>query len=350
MNRISLTINGQLVKAAPGLTILQAALNAGIPIPTLCHLADLTPEGACRICVVEVRGVRGLVTACTYPVSEGMTVNTASAAITAARKMVIELLLANHPQECLTCQRNLDCELQRLAAEYGISQIQYPGEKRRRMTEDVSPFISRDTAKCILCGRCVRVCKEMQCCDVLEWSGRSFSSEIGTAFEETLEQAGCVFCGTCVSACPVGALTAKPQRSAGLPDRKVKTTCPYCGVGCNFDLNVKDDTVIGVSANLTSVVNGRLACVKGRFGLDFVHSPERLTAPLIKKDGVFAEATWDEALNLIAMRLEQIKRRQGPDAIGILSSARCTNEENYIMQKFVRAVIGTNNIDHCART
>ena len=160
----------------------------------------------------------------------------------------------------------------------------------------------------------------------------------------------CVFCGTCVSACPVGALTEKPMRNTGLPDKKVKTTCPFCGVGCNFDLNVKDDKVIGVTSNLTSAVNGRLTCVKGRFGIDYVHSPERLTTPLIKKDGEFVEATWDEALDLIATKFTDIKNTHGGDALAALSSARCVNEEIYLMQKFMRAVIGTNNIDHCART
>ncbi|MCX7781676.1 MAG: 2Fe-2S iron-sulfur cluster-binding protein [Negativicutes bacterium] len=347
---VTLIIDGKKVRAAQGDTVLQAALGAGIKIPTLCHLADLTPEGACRLCVVEIKGVRGLTASCTYPVSEGLVVDTATPAVLAGRKQVLELLLANHPQECLTCQRNLTCELQRLAAEYGVQAIPCQGERRRRVIEGDNPFIVRDTAKCILCGRCVRVCKDIQGCNVFEWTERGFDAEVGTAFEEKLEQAGCVFCGTCVSACPTGALTAKPYHGAGLPDRKVKTTCPFCGVGCNFDLNVKNNRVTGVSANLTSAVNGRLACVKGRFGLDYIHSPHRLTAPLIRKNGLLTEATWDEALDFVARRLTEIKQKYGPDAIGALSSARCTNEENYLMQKFMRAVVGTNNIDHCART
>lgn len=350
MNKVQLTIDGRLVSAAAGSTVLQAALGAGIKIPTLCHLADLAPEGACRICVVEIEGMRGLPASCVQPAAAGMTVRTNTPSVIAARKMVIELLLANHPQECLTCQRNLSCELQRLAAEYGVHHIPYQGEQRRRVFEDANPFISRDTAKCVLCGRCVRVCKELQGCNVLEWTERSFSSEVGTAFTDGMEQAGCVFCGSCVSACPVGALAQKPMQGAGLPDRKVKTTCPYCGVGCNFDLNIKDNKIIGVTSNLTSVVNGRLACIKGRFGLDFVDSPQRLTTPLIKRNGVFEQAGWDEALDLVAERLGFLTKEYGPHAFGALSSARCTNEENYLMQKFVRAVIGTNNIDHCART
>jgi formate dehydrogenase alpha subunit len=279
-----------------------------------------------------------------------MVVRTFTPALLAARSEIVQLLLANHPQECLYCQRNQDCELQTLASDLGIRERRYQGETRKLTLDNSNPFIIRDNNKCVLCGRCVRVCKEVQCCDVLEWTERGFYSKVTTAFDVPLEESSCVFCGTCVSACPVGALTEKPMLEAGRVDQKVKTTCPFCGVGCNFDLNVKDNRVVGVTSNLTSVVNGRLLCVKGRFGTDYVHSPRRLTTPLIKKDGEFVEASWDEALDLVATKLSSIKQEHGADSIGVLSSARCTNEENYLLQKFTRAVIGTNNIDHCART
>nr|EQB29053.1 NADH-quinone oxidoreductase subunit G 2 [Sporomusa ovata DSM 2662] len=348
---VKLTIDGQVIEIAKGSTVLEAAQQAGVTIPTLCHLADLTPEGSCRVCVVEVEGAKGLVTACTYPVSEGLVVRTNSANIREARKSVVELMLANHPQDCLSCQSNLNCELQSLANQFGIREVRFEGARRKYAVDDSNPFIIRDNNKCILCGRCVRVCREMQCCDNLEWTNRGFDTKIAPAFDEPMiDSANCLFCGTCVSACPVGALTEKPMHTAGLPDKKVKTTCPFCGVGCNFDLNVKDDKVIGVTSNLSSPVNGRLTCVKGRFGTDYIHSPERLTTPLIKKDGEFVEASWDEALDLIASKFGEIKTTYGGDAIGALSSARCVNEDNYIMQKFMRAAIGTNNVDHCART
>lgn len=350
MTKMRLTIDNRVVEADPGITVLQAALGAGIKIPTLCYLADLSPEGACRLCVVEIDGVRGLPASCVYPVSEGLRVRTTSPAIVEARRMVLELLLDNHPQECLSCQRNLTCDLQRLAAEYGVSKGRFDGAQRERSQDTSNPFIMRDSAKCILCGRCVRVCREVQGCQVLDWAGRGFSTDAVPAFHAPMEEGGCVFCGSCVSACPVGALTERPQNGVGLVDRKVKTTCPYCGVGCNFDLKVKDNQVVGISSNLTSAVNGRLSCIKGRFGLDYVHSPLRLTTPLIRKDGVLTEASWDEALDYAAERFSAIIAEHGPDAFGALSSARCTNEENYLMQKFVRAVVGTNNIDHCART
>ncbi|MDF2569185.1 MAG: sfrA, partial [Sporomusa sp.] len=329
-------------------TVLEAARQAGITIPTLCYLADLTPEGSCRVCVVEVEGARTLVTACTYPVTDGMVVRTQSPAIREARKTVVELLLASHPQDCLHCQSNLDCELQRLSMDLGVRQVRFEGEKRQYAIDDSNPFIIRDNNKCVLCGRCVRTCKEVQCCDVLEWTHRGFDSKITTAFDTPTDQSDCVFCGNCVSACPVGALTEKPMQNFGRPDKKVKTTCPYCGTGCTFDLNVKDGKVIGVTST-EGEVNGRSLCVKGRFGYGFIHHPDRLTTPLIKKDGKFVEASWSEAIGLVAEKLGSIKKAHGADAIALLSSARCTNEDNYLMNKYARAVIGTNNIDHCAR-
>lgn len=348
MATFTITIDNQQVQIPSDSTILEAARLAGVTIPTLCYLADLTPEGSCRICVVEVKGARTLVTACTYPVVDGMVVRTQSPTIREARRTVVELLLASHPQDCLHCQRNLDCELQRLSIDLGIRQVRFDGEKRQYAIDDSNPFIIRDNNKCVLCGRCVRTCKEVQCCDVLEWTDRGFDSKITTAFDTPTDQSDCVFCGNCVSACPVGALTEKPMSNFGSPDKKVKTTCPYCGTGCTFDLNVKDGKVIGVTST-DGEVNGRSLCVKGRFGYGFIHHPDRLTTPLIKKDRTFVEASWSEAINLVAEKLGSIKNAHGADSIALLSSARCSNEDNYLMNKYARAVIGTNNIDHCAR-
>lgn len=346
---VKLTIDGQVIEALEGSTILEASKQAGVTIPTLCYLADLTPEGACRVCVVEVEGARGLVTACTYPATEGLVVRTNSAVIREARRSVVELMLANHPQDCLSCQRSLDCELQTLANQLGIREIRFDGERRQYAIDDSNPFVLRDNNKCILCGRCVRVCREIQCCDTLEWTNRGFDTKVTPAFDQTMEDtSSCVFCGNCVAACPVGALTAKPMQHAGLPDKKVQTTCPYCGCGCTFELNIKNGNVIGVTS-IDGDVNGRSLCVKGRFGFGFIHHPDRLTTPLIKKDGQFVEASWSEAIGIMAEKFGAIKKADGADAIAVLSSARCTNEDNYLLSKFARAVIGTNNIDHCAR-
>ena len=347
---VSLTVDGIPVRVSPGTTVLAAARQAGIRIPTLCHLADLTPEGACRICLVKIEGMKTLAASCVQPVAEGMSVHTHSSDVLEARRLVLELILANHPADCPACARNLDCELQTLAAELGVKHPRFSGTRRRYPIDDANPFLVRDNGKCILCGRCVRTCQELQVCDVLGFMNRGFDTKLGPAYDTPTNESDCVFCGACVSACPVGALTEKELAREGRPDRKVRTTCPFCGVGCNFDLNVKDGKIIGVTSSPDSPVNGRLLCVKGRFGIDFVHSPQRLVTPLLRKNDKLEPATWDEALDFTAARLSEIKRVHGSDSIAALSSARCTNEENYTFQKFMRAVVGTNSIDHCART
>lgn len=350
MNLIQLTIDGISLQVAQGTSVLDAARQAGIRIPTLCYLADLTPEGACRLCVVKIEGMRALAASCVQPVAEGMIVSTHTQEVLEARRTVLELLLANHPTDCLSCSRNLTCELQSLAAEFGLKGPRISGEKRHHPLDADNAFIVRDNEKCILCGRCVRTCQELQVCNVLDYMGRGFETKLVPAFDTPTHESSCVFCGACVSACPVGALTEKELCREGRPDSKVRTTCPFCGVGCNFDLNVKDGKIIGVTSSPDCPVNGRLLCVKGRFGVDYVHSPQRLITPLVRKNDKLEPVSWDEALDLVAQRLAETRRDYGADSIAALSSARCTNEENYALQKFMRAVIGTNSIDHCART
>ena len=350
MISVQLTIDGRTVRVAQGTSVLDAARQADIRIPTLCHLADLTPEGACRLCVVKIEGMRALAASCVLPVTEGMVVSTHAPEVLEARRMVLELLLANHPADCLYCVRNLNCELQALCAEFGVKSPRFSGQMRHYPIDDGNAFIVRDNEKCILCGRCVRTCQELQSCDILGFMGRGFDTKLAPAFDTPTHESDCVFFGACVSACPVGALTEKELCREGRPDKKVRTTCPFCGVGCNFDLNVKDGKIIGVTSSPDSPVNGRLLCVKGRFGVDYVHSPQRLTTPLVRKNDKLEPASWDDALNLVAKRLQEMRQGYGPDSIAALSSARCTNEENYVMQKFMRAVIGTNSVDHCART
>lgn len=350
MKLVQLTIDGISLQVDATSSVLDAARQAGVVIPTLCHLADLSPAGACRLCIVKIEGLRTLSASCVHPVAEGMVVHTHTQEVLDARRMMLELLLANHPSDCLACTRNLNCELQSLAADLGVRNTSISGKVRHYDRDEANAFIVRDNEKCILCGRCVRTCQELQCCNILEFNGRGFGTKIAPAFDTPTHESDCVFCGACVSACPVGALTEKQLCLEGRPEKKVRTTCPFCGVGCNFDLNVKHGKISGVTSNPDSPVNGRLLCVKGRFGTDFVHSPERLTTPLIKKNGQLEPATWDEALDLVASSFIETRTNHGPDSIAALSSARCTNEENYVMQKFMRAVIGTNSVDHCART
>ena len=351
MSKVTLTIDGKAIQVEAGISVLDAARQNDIFIPTLCHDPELTRPGGCRLCVVEIEGMRNLPASCVTAVSEGMVVNTASREVVESRKTIIELLLANHPEDCLTCEKTGTCSLAEFAYYYGVRRSKFQGDRHQDPIDDSSPVILRDTNKCVLCGKCVRVCAEIQGRNVLDFTHRGFNTKVAPALEAGMGESECVGCGSCVAVCPVGALTEKQMKGLARPWEvtKVKTTCPYCGCGCNFDLNVKDGKVIGVTSNETAEVNGRHLCIKGRFGYDFIHSQERLTTPLIKRDGKFVEASWEEALDLVAKKFNKIKREHGGDALATLSSARCTNEENYIMNKFTRAALGTNNIDHCAR-
>ena len=352
MEWLTLTIDGREVSVLKGSTVLEACRRNDIPIPTLCHDPELTAGGACRLCVVEIEGMRNLPPSCVTQVTQGMKVETQNPKVRNARKTILELLVANHPLDCMTCQKMGNCSLAEYAYEYGVKGEIYQGERRNLPLDESNPFILRDPNKCILCGKCIKACSEIQGKSILDFSYRGFDAQVGPAFNVPYNESDCDFCGSCVSVCPVGALVEKQMVGKGHPWEisKVQTTCPFCGVGCNFDLNVKDGKVIGVTSNPNAPVNGKALCVKGRFGMDMIYNKNRITTPLIRKDGVLVPAEWDEALDLVASKLGEIKKNYGPNSIAALSSAHCTNEENYLMQKFMRAVIGTNNVDHCART
>ena len=344
---ITITINDREVSVPDNTTILDAAMMHGIAIPHLCKHPKLSSFGGCRLCVVEVKGTPRPVASCTTPVAPGMDIVTSTPQLEAHRKFVLELILSDHPNDCMTCEATGNCMLQELAYTYGVRGVKYAGERRTYAKRDGNPFIERDLEKCILCSRCVKVCEEVQGVEAIDIGYRGFKSKITTAYEDDLD---CEFCGQCVAVCPTGALTPKASLRKGRYDgvKQVDTVCAYCGTGCNITAHVRNNEIIRVSSKAWTPNEGWL-CVKGRFGYKYVNSLERLTKPLIRRDIQFEDVTWDEAFAYIAGRLRQIKEKHGADAIGGLSSARCTNEENYLFQKMMRAAIGTNNVDHCAR-
>ncbi len=371
-----IAINGQGLKFRPGETILQVAQRNGFDIPTLCYLKGASPTGACRICMVEVEGSQNLVVSCATPAAPGMVVKTETPRVINSRRTNLEVLLASGQHNCLPQDLSMDfradfqlksmtakehedlcpaygeCRLQDLAVQYQVKTNHFAPAEVSYPIEDVNPFIVRDFSRCILCGRCVQACNEVQVNNAISFDYRGSKSKIVTEGDRPLKDSICVFCGECVQACPVGALIPKEDlvlERFSNETRKIRTTCSYCGVGCQLYLHVRNNKVVKVTGVEDVGPNFGSLCVKGRFGYDFINDPERLKTPLIKENGKFKEASWDEALNLIAEKLTRIKKESGPDSIMVLSSARITNEENYLAQKFTRAVIGTNNIDHCAR-
>ncbi len=349
---MEIVIDGKACKGREGQTILDIAKENGFNIPTLCHIAGLTPTGACRICVVEVEGMRNLVASCSTPATDGMVVQTNSERVVSARRFIVELLVSCHPLDCMVCEKTGDCVLQDLAYSLGVTSSSMTGEKYNYPIDSSNPFIERDYNKCILCQKCVRVCKEVQGIEAIKMTNRGFETKVATAYDTVLQESNCVFCGQCVQVCPVGALTEKKSKGLGRAWelKKVRTTCPYCGVGCQLNLHMRGEQIVRITAVEDAAPNKGRLCVKGRFGYDFIYSEDRLTTPLIRENGDFREASWDEALDLVASKFKQIIAENGPDAIAGVSCARSTNEDSYQMQKLFRAVIGTNNIDHCART
>jgi len=343
MQKIRLTINGRRVTAEKGMTVLEAIQQAGIYIPALCADPDLEPYGSCRLCVVEIEGMRGLPTACTTPANGGMVVHTETPAVNEVRRLAIDLLIADHPMDCLTCRKNQRCELQKVAAYLGITERRFPHTDQTFEIDTSNPFFDLDRNYCILCAKCVRTCDEVTGVGAIDLAYRGYQTKVATFGDKPLFESLCKSCGECMVRCPVGALMPK---MAVQPAHEVKTTCPYCGVGCQLYLGVKDSRVICVRGDRDNEVNRGQLCVKGRFGAtEFVHHPDRLNNPLVRRNGEFNEASWDEALDAVAAGLGRYK----PEEVYIISSAKCTNEENYLLQKLGRAVIGTHNIDHCAR-
>lgn len=324
-------------------------------VPTLCDAPNLDPFGACRVCSVDVAlskdGPAKAQASCHTPVIPSSYIYTDSDRIKKLRKNIIELVLTDHPLDCLTCEVNNNCELQTVAARVGIRDVRYPaGKNHLHYEKDKShPYMTSDFSKCINCARCVRACDEVQGEMVLSMAGRGFDSHIVKSFGNNFFDSDCVSCGACAQACPTSAISDVFESKSVSADKKVRTVCTYCGVGCNLEVAVVNGKVKSIQAPYDAAVNQGHTCLKGRFAFSFYNHPDRLRTPLIRKNGVLEPASWEETYDYLAERLSEIKAKHGPDSIAGISSARCTNEENYLMQKFIRAVIGTNNIDACAR-
>jgi predicted molibdopterin-dependent oxidoreductase YjgC len=352
---VQLTIDGRVVDAVPGQTVLEAARAAGMYIPSLCFHPKTGKAGRCRACVVEIEGQRGLKEACATPARDGMVVHSETPKVLDTRRMVVELLLADGHHNCMVCQANGDCELQEMAYRLGVETPAFLIDSQPTPFDRSSHGIVRDPDRCIQCGRCVTGCQHVVVNEVLDFGYRGSHARVVCDDDLPMGDSSCVLCGECVQLCPVGALVFRQpmeQKIRPFDTTATKVTCPYCGVGCQIDLHVKDNRyayAMGHEGNWERQPNQGMLCVKGRFGLDFVDSPDRLRAPLVRRDGTLQPATWDEALDLTAERLKAVKAAHGADAIGFFTSAKVSNEENYALGRFARAVIGTNNIDHCAR-
>ncbi len=351
MGEIVITIDGKKVRGREEQTILEIALENGIHIPHLCYHPKLSKTGACRLCMVRING-KMLKASCVELPAEGMKIVTEDEEIIKARKWLLELLLMEGDHNCLYCEANGECDLQRYVQYYGVEP---PTENMlngpREVDCESSNALRRNENRCILCGRCVRGCKEVQVTNVWGFTERGSQTHLIADDDKRIGESSCVKCGTCVQLCPTGALCFQTVlgKAPVWEQAKESTICIYCGVGCRIDFyKNKEGRLVRALGNDNGPNRGHL-CVKGRFGFDFVQSQKRITKPLIKKNGTFRKATWDEALGLIADTFVQVKDTCGPDAIAALSSAKCTNEENYLMQKLMRAVIKTNNVDHCAR-
>jgi predicted molibdopterin-dependent oxidoreductase YjgC len=362
---ISLTINGQALEVAENTTVLNAAAQAGIVIPTLCHHKDLTPYGGCRLCSVDIRGMRLPATACTMLVSPAMIVQTESPELTRYRRTILELLLVRFYDAGYTHNGSagpkLDTQFAHWVRHYGIDlERAMAREPFRQIDSDPNPFIWVDKNKCIMCTRCVRACAEVQGRFVWTQAYRGYDLRIVAGADTTMLQARCESCGACVAHCPTGALDNRMAVKLAAPDRTVTSICPYCGVGCQIHVNVKDDVpggrVLSVSSFADAAVNGDHLCVKGRYGYDFVHAPKRIQRPRVRKylldgsarpgrRGPWVEVDWDTALNMAASGLHDARDRHGSHALGVLTSGKVLNEDSYLMNKFSRQVLGTNNID-----
>ena len=348
-------IDGRTVEIRHGESILEAARRVGVFVPSLCYDSRIKPLASCRLCLVKVNGNSKPIAACAHPLQPDMEVVVEDADLKQWRQSILRLVLSECPEnECSKCRDGSPCELHSLTRRYAVERGFHSRAFSGELSKDPNPFILRDYSQCIYCYRCTRVCSEIEQAHAIAPAGRGFKTQISASFGDDLLDSPCTFCGQCIQTCPTDALVNRKmasEASAG-PVEKVRTICPYCGTGCGIELHVDkaEKRVVGVAPDWDAPANHGSLCVKGQFGTDFIHSEDRLTTPLVRRNGQLTEASWDETLDLIADRFTTIKNESGPGAFAFWSSSRSTTESNYLMQKFARAVIGTNNIDNCART
>ncbi|MGQ3228270.1 MAG: 2Fe-2S iron-sulfur cluster-binding protein, partial [Blastomonas fulva] len=353
--QVTCLIDGRAVTVPAGTTVMRAAALAGGSIPKLCATDNLKQFGSCRLCLVEIDGMRGTPASCTTPVVDGMTVHTQTPRLEKLRRGVMELYISDHPLDCLTCSANNDCELQDQAAAVGLRDVRYGYEGANHLEAPVdtsNPYFDFDPAKCITCSRCVRACDEVQGTLALTIDGRGFASKVSAGLaSDSFLSSECVSCGACVQACPTASLQEKTVKAIGKPERSVVTTCAYCGVGCTFRAEMRGEQLVRMVPWKDGKANRGHSCVKGRFAWGYAQHQERILKPMIREtiDQPWREVSWDEALGYAAARLNTIRDTYGRNALGGITSSRCTNEETFLVQKLIRAGFGTNNVDTCAR-
>jgi formate dehydrogenase alpha subunit len=346
---VTITLNGVEVGGYAGMTILDLANEAGVYIPTLCHDKHLASTGACRLCIVEDERSGALLASCVAPINPGMIINTNSPKVLEHRRKILKLMLASHPDSCLICDKGNRCQLRKLAAEMGIGAVEFQRIPQYGTIEEVNPFIERDLSKCIMCGKCIRADQELVVEGAIDYINRGTMVKPATLNDLPLEKSECTFCGTCVAICPTGALMEKERTYSGTTTTTVDTICAYCGCGCSLSLGIKNGRIVRSAPGADGSVNKGTLCVRGSYGFEYIHSPERLTRPLIKVDEEYQESTWEEAIARVAGEFLKIRESHGSDALAVFGSSRCTNEENYLLQRFARGVLGTNNIDNGSR-
>ena len=351
---VSLTIDGREISVPEGTSVMRAASLSDVKIPKLCATEQLEAFGSCRMCLVQIDGMKGLPASCTTPVAQGMVVHTQNKQLADIRRGVMELYISDHPLDCLTCPANGHCELQDMAGVVGLREVRYgyEGENHLDAPKDESnPYFTFDASKCIVCSRCVRACDEQQGTLALTIQGRGFESKVAASQDESFMDSECVSCGACVQACPTATLSEKSLIEKGQAEHSVTTTCAYCGVGCSFRAEMQGEELVRMVPNSDGHANHGHSCVKGRFAIGYATHPDRILKPMIRKQitDPWREVSWEEAIGYAASELKRIQKKYGRNSIGGITSSRCTNEETYLVQKLVRAGFGNNNVDTCAR-